>query len=661
MVHVILFCCAMIGDDAKLATATPADHAAYESAVTKAGKDAAAQVRLALWCEQHGLSAERVKHLALAITCDPANVLARGLSGLVAYRGKWKSPKDVGQDVKNDPAYKELIRGYLERRAKAPHKADAQLKLAAWCTEKGLKEQALAHYSEVTRLDPSRETPWKHLGYKRQGNRWVKPEDAAAQKAEADRQRRADQRWKPRLEKLREGLESSQATRRDKAREGLSEVTDPRAVPMIWKVFGPGPEAMQLVAVQLFSQIEGPAASFCLAALAVDNPSAEVRRRATQVLKGRDPRDVIGRLIAVVHKPFKYEVKTGKGPGSTASLMVDGERFDIRRFYRYPDIDIRMVPGLQVWEGGQNFFPGRVAFAVSPGRQQVNPSPFALMFAELNMSTSIAASVAQSRQMMAAAAVEQVQRENAAVQQTLDDDVRMLDEANARINATNDRALPLLQTLTGQDLGDDPKPWQKWWSDQLGFVADDTSSSSTKPVLTDTVTMPDLSVPVAIPQWHNACFAAGTLVQALDGPRPIESIQIGDRVLSQNTSTGSLAFEPVTATHRNQPAPTLKLVAGGETIVATGIHRFWKAGKGWTMARDLKAGDRLRRVGGVVAIESIEPDETQRVYNLDVADNRNFFVGRAGLLVHDFTFVQPVLAPFDRLPESDVSLNARLK
>ena len=38
---------------------------------------------------------------------------------------------------------------------------------------------------------------------------------------------------------------------------------------------------------------------------------------------------------------------------------------------------------------------------------------------------------------------------------------------------------------------------------------------------------------------------------------------------------------------------------GGETIVATGIHRFWKAGKGWTMARDLKAGDRLRMIGGV--------------------------------------------------------------
>jgi hypothetical protein len=39
------------------------------------------------------------------------------------------------------------------------------------------------------------------------------------------------------------------------------------------------------------------------------------------------------------------------------------------------------------------------------------------------------------------------------------------------------------------------------------------------------------------------------------------------------------------------------------------------------------------------------------VFNLDVADNRDFFVGSNGLLVHDFSFVQPVLEPFDREPD----------
>ena len=105
------------------------------------------------------------------------------------------------------------------------------------------------------------------------------------------------------------------------------------------------------------------------------------------------------------------------------------------------------------------------------------------------------------------------------------------------------------------------------------------------------------------------------------------------------------------AVHKNEPSSTVGIATDGETIVATGIHRFWKSGKGWVMARDLKAGDRLRMVGGTVPIESIETDQTQPVYNLDVADNRDFFVGKKGLLVHDFSFVQSVPTPFDRLPE----------
>src|SRR5205085_8011420 len=147
---------------------------------------------------------------------------------------------------------------------------------------------------------------------------------------------------------------------------------------------------------------------------------------------------------------------------------------------------------------------------------------------------------------------------------------------------------------------------------------------------------------------HSACFAAGTRVLTLDGPRAIESIRVGDRVLSQDTTTGLLTFQPVVAVHRNDPQPTLRVTLDDETIVATGIHRFWKAGKGWTMARDLKAGDRLRVIGGTIEVRAIEADATQPVYNLDVAENRDFFAGTKDLLVHDFSFVQPVLAPFDR-------------
>ncbi len=264
----------------------------------------------------------------------------------------------------------------------------------------------------------------------------------------------------------------------------------------------------------------------------------------------------------------------------------------------------------------------------------------------------MAFNAAQNEMMIANAMAENLQR-NQAVQQSLANDIETVEAVNKQLNQMNDRVLPVLKTLTGQELGPDPEPWRKWWTDQLGYVYQ-SSQPENKPTFSDTVSMPNTVVNLPVLQLvppHSACFSAGTLVHTIDGPRTIESIQVGDRVLSQNTSTGVLGFQPVMAVHKNEPSSTIRIATDGETIVATGIHRFWKAGKGWVMARDLKAGDRLRMVGGTVPIESIETDQTQPVYNLDVADNRDFFVGKKGLLVHDFSFVQPVATPFDRLPE----------
>ena len=98
-------------------------------------------------------------------------------------------------------------------------------------------------------------------------------------------------------------------------------------------------------------------------------------------------------------------------------------------------------------------------------------------------------------------------------------------------------------------------------------------------------------------------------------------------MLAQDTKTGVLSFQPVLATHRNGPSKTLRIAIGNESIVATGIHRFWIAGKGWTMVRDLKAGDSLRMIGGTTTVESVEPDGTQLVYNLTVAADGDFLVG----------------------------------
>ncbi len=646
MIGTLMVCCALLGLDTGEGgspVGAPADRTSYESARKSAGRDAGAHVRLALWCESHGLPTERMKHLALAVLYDPSHAMARGLMGLVEYQGKWGSPEDVGDRIQNDPAYRDLIREYLERRVQATHKADSQMRLATWCEQKGLKAQAIAHFNEVVQLDPSREAAWRHLGYKKQGDRWVKAEEAAAQKLEAERQKNADKRWKARLEKLREGLEAKDAAKRARAERGLVAVTDPRAVPMIWAVFVRGGERTQLAAVQMLGQIDGASASTALATLAILYPEGPVSGRATETLTRRDPRDIVGRLISMIRKPYKYQVRPVNGPGSVGELFVEGEQFNVRRLYRSAPIDPALIPA-GLFAPSTTFDPldnrGDGMPAATPvANPRRNPAPDIMD----TLTAQAFASAETSQGLQIARRLDAIRQDTRAIQQRLDADLQALEQINAQFKQCNDRVLPIVTRLTGQDLGAEPEKWKGWWTDQLGYAYQAPSTTTAKPTLTEIVDSPSWSASLE-------CFGVGTLVRTIDGNRPIESIQVGDRLLSQNTSTGALVFQPVLAVHHTKSAPTIRVHLDGEDIVATGIHRFWKAGDGWTMARDLKAGDRIRTIGGVVAVRSVESHTNQPVYNLDVAENHDFLVGSKGLLVHDSNFVEPVLEPFDRSP-----------
>ncbi len=115
-------------------------------------------------------------------------------------------------------------------------KTEPQWKLALWCEEKGLKDEARAHLATVVRLDPNHAEAWRKLGYKKAGNRWMTEAEAAREKAEKQAQQAADKRWQPRLERLREALDGK-GQRRDEAQRELATITDPRAVPAVWHVF----------------------------------------------------------------------------------------------------------------------------------------------------------------------------------------------------------------------------------------------------------------------------------------------------------------------------------------------------------------------------------------------------------------------------------------
>jgi hypothetical protein len=188
-----------------------------------------------------------------------------------------------------------------------------------------LKNQATAHFHQALRLDPSREVAWKHLGYRKAGGRWQRPELLAAAKAEGQEHQKANKHWKPILEKLRTNLKSKDKARRAEAEKALTQITDRRALPMVWSPLGLGDAALQEIAVQVLAQIDDPSAARALVLLGVLSGSGDVRGRVIGSLRRRDPREFASMLIEMIQQPIAYGVKPVRGPGQRGELLIKGQ------------------------------------------------------------------------------------------------------------------------------------------------------------------------------------------------------------------------------------------------------------------------------------------------------------------------------------------------
>jgi hypothetical protein len=571
MIAALLISAAMIVAE-PLAARPPggAERAAYSALNSQVGNSPDANVRLAFWCETHGLMSERLAHLTRALQTDPDNRPARALLGMVRYDGQWQHPDEIAQRARSDESLQRTLAEYNARREMTPETAAGHWLLATWCESQGLQAEAIAHFTTVTRLDPSRADAWARLGCRKVGGRWLTQAQIAADQADRAAQRPADQHWGTRLrEWWRTWL--ANPDHRDQLDEAFAAELEPRAVPTIRRLFDRGTHEQQRFAVALYDHIDSPEASQDLLRYVAFDRSDQVRQAAFEALIGRDPKEVIEPLIAMMHTPMSVEVQEGQDRDSVTRLRVEDEDAVMTKYY-VPTT--RNHPLLR-----------------PTGRRTVRGQ--------------------------------------------LGHDLRRIDVRNGRRQALNESARAILAELTGRDLGPSPDSWKKWLAEEQGYVY-------ARPYATPKRQFTRIYVGL-----RGSCFAQGTLVRTLFGPRPIETLSAGDRVLTEDPSTGALSYQGITVVYHNPPSSTLTIGLGSEEIVATPIHRFWRVGKGWGLARDLKPGDPIRVLGSVVRVTRVEPNVVQPVFNLEVPGGHSYFVGRQGVLVHDNSRLQPIVEPFD--------------
>ncbi|AWV32376.1 polymorphic toxin-type HINT domain-containing protein [Paenibacillus odorifer] len=152
------------------------------------------------------------------------------------------------------------------------------------------------------------------------------------------------------------------------------------------------------------------------------------------------------------------------------------------------------------------------------------------------------------------------------------------------------------------------------------------------------------------------CFIAGTKVQTDEGEKNIEDIEVGDRVLAkdENSPDGELAYKEVTALFRNQRDDIIKLYVGEQVIETTNNHPFYVEGKGWVLAEELQAGDKLQKADGsnltIDKVELVKQNEPVTVYNFAVADYHTYYVTDLGIWVHNTNTGDCIIKTGDKTP-----------
>jgi hypothetical protein len=387
----------------------------------------------------------------------------------------------------------EAMSKYADLRGKAKNTAEAQWKLALWCEQNGLEAESYVHLANVVRFDPGRLAAWKKLGFRKHNGHWMSEEQI---QDEAE-QKKADRVWEPLLAKLHRQVHDKDPKTAAEGEAGLAKIEDPRAVPAVFRELGTGGPIDQNLAIQVFGQVKAPLASKALAALAVYGASAEVRRRATESLKSREPAEFAEALIKLLSDPLKYEVRPVGGPGSPGILFVEGERFNVRRFYAPPPPpNIVFQPGdiIGYDQYGQQSIsrvvtvvPGVPSFTVGgPASRQIpsglsgalGPKASSALESAISNATGgsggppIDMTPTYVMQYSAAQSLLESQRASAVSQAQLQGDIKSIEQINKVRKAFNDRVAGVLKDATGQDAGETAKDWKAWFSRKKGYVQD---------------------------------------------------------------------------------------------------------------------------------------------------------------------------------------------
>lgn len=576
------------------------------------GEQTSPTVTQALEKELAGDNAGRQSLLRQQVAETPDDSAAHWHLGEIRVDNAW-IPHDRVAD--NGDRWRELYR-YSEERRTRKNTVDDQLYLADGARSHGLFDQERAHLTQVVTLDPAHVEAHQRLGDVFAEGTWIRRETF-------DRMVSSQRRWGESL--VRHGKEAERFTARMRrlseakqraAREEWQAWNSPERIPALERAIGDRGDTLQLEYIRWLGGFPCYEASRALVRQTLFSEKESVRLEATELLKRRPWGDFLGELVSSVTVVRNSGDPVLNGPLNGHAVSVTWETIDsvvdTQWLVRHP------IDAMYITAVGSHVDLHRDA-----GR--------------------------------AAAAVWQAIRQTRA------------DADSAR----NERAIRTVSRVVGRTFSRASEVWE-WWDEAEDVLRAqerisrnyndswyiDARRRTIQPSKVPFYQFARVQALIEPQVLRLSCLAAGTPIVTETGVRPIESIEIGDRVLAQDLETGELAFKPVFARTTREKAKLYRLKTASDEIVCSQGHPFWANAIGWVQARSLKPGMRLHTTSGTTEVVSIEPAGEGTVYNVVAADMHTYFVGKTrAFLSHDVTPRQatnalvPGLQPIWMAPE----------
>ncbi len=583
-------------------------------------------VRRALQSEARGESGHRDALLAKALLLDADFAPARWHSGNVRLDQQWLDIVEAQRQAAADPRfaqYQQLVDQYAGTLA-------GEVNLARWCQQQDLENQQRFHWARVLTRNPAYEEAQQALGVHLVAGQLLTSDEIKQQKEQKKKLHRLTKQLKVQIKRwLRQWQRATPGEREAVLVEienwaEIKPLDQPLAIPQIEKDLSGRHGEISLAIVAALGRMADDRATMSLVRHAVLSPFAEVRRVAIDRLAERPLHDFVPTLMGQLKPPVESEYHVV--PRRDGSVFYEHELYE-----QGPEQN-----RIKTFQG--NFL-------------QVGETPDYVMNLKNNWRTGTreveirVVSLAEKRRIVQEKRQRAIVRSKSYLAQAVN-----LEQRLARVNQSreerNERIAVVLASVTDQYLGDDPKSWWEWWRNynELAPYEIPTYEQTYADRQYDRCTIPNY-------RTTPSCFPRGTPVWTMSGQKVIESVRKGDWVLAQDPETGQLAFKPVTATTFREPSPLIEIAveqqaaeeqaAGGRALRATRGHPFWVDGKGWRMAKQLRVGDILHTVRGPLGIERVAETGQEEAYNLVVDGFGTFFVGAAGVLVHDNTIRQP--------------------